>query len=54
METPSVPVNFVPAKTGESFHLGKVRIRIMEDGSRTGMSAIAELFACYNEDHYLL
>jgi hypothetical protein len=36
METPTVPINFVPAKEGESFMLGTVKIRIMEDGSRTG------------------
>jgi len=37
METPSVPINFVPAKSGDSFHLGVITIRIMEDGSRTDM-----------------
>jgi hypothetical protein len=36
METPSVPLNFVPAKEGEVLHLGTIVIRIMEDGSRTG------------------
>ena len=36
MQTPNVPVNHVPAKTGEIFSLGTVKIRIMEDGSRTG------------------
>jgi hypothetical protein len=36
METPRVPVNFVPAHEGETFKLGTVTIRIMEDGSRTG------------------
>jgi hypothetical protein len=36
METPSVPLNFVPAKEGEVLHLGTIIIRIMEDGSRTG------------------
>ncbi|EXJ81208.1 hypothetical protein A1O3_07498 [Capronia epimyces CBS 606.96] len=35
METPSVPVNFVPATAGESFKLGTITIRILEDGSRT-------------------
>lgn len=36
METPNVPLNFVPAKQGEVLHLGTIVIRIMEDGSRTG------------------
>lgn len=36
METPSVPINFVPARTGDTFKLGTLDIRIMEDGSRTG------------------
>lgn len=36
METPNVPLNFVPAKAGEVLHLGTIIIRIMEDGSRTG------------------
>lgn len=35
METPNVPLNFVPAKEGEVLSLGKITIRIMEDGSRT-------------------
>ena len=37
METPSVPINFVPAKAGDSFHLGVITIRILEDGKRTDM-----------------
>lgn len=36
METPQVPINFVPAKAGEVLDLGVIKIRIMEDGSRTG------------------
>ena len=36
MDTPTVPINFVPAKSGETFKLGTITIRIMEDGSRTG------------------
>ena len=35
MDTPSVPLNFVPAETGETFRVGTIQIRIMEDGSRT-------------------
>ncbi|KEF57910.1 uncharacterized protein A1O9_05832 [Exophiala aquamarina CBS 119918] len=35
MDTPSVPLNFVPAETGETFKVGTIQIRIMEDGSRT-------------------
>jgi len=35
METPRVPINFVPAKAGEVLKLGTITIRIMEDGSRT-------------------
>ncbi|KAF2754672.1 hypothetical protein EJ05DRAFT_503624 [Pseudovirgaria hyperparasitica] len=33
--TPTVPVNYVAAKAGETFKLGQITIRIMEDGSRT-------------------
>ncbi|KAF1344896.1 RmlC-like cupin domain-containing protein [Delphinella strobiligena] len=33
---PDVPINFVPATAGETFSLGPLTIRIMEDGSRTG------------------
>jgi len=36
METPRVPINFVPGKEGETFKLGTITIRILEDGSRTG------------------
>lgn len=36
---PKVPINFVPAKAGDTFPLGPMTIRIMEDGSRTGMTA---------------
>lgn len=35
--TPQVPIHFVPATVGETFKLGTLTIRIMEDGSRTGM-----------------
>ncbi|KAJ9499273.1 hypothetical protein H2202_005430 [Exophiala xenobiotica] len=35
METPTVPINFVPATSGETFKVGTITIRIMEDGSRT-------------------
>ncbi|KIV80602.1 hypothetical protein PV11_08093 [Exophiala sideris] len=35
MDTPNVPINFVPAKGGETFKVGTITIRIMEDGSRT-------------------
>ncbi|KAF2229591.1 RmlC-like cupin [Viridothelium virens] len=30
-----IPVNFVPAKTGELLHLGPIKMRVLEDGSRT-------------------
>ncbi|KAM3074111.1 hypothetical protein ACMFMG_003067 [Clarireedia jacksonii] len=33
--TPNVPINFVKAETGEVLSLGSVKLRIMEDGSRT-------------------
>ncbi|TKA42964.1 hypothetical protein B0A49_12315 [Cryomyces minteri] len=35
MPTNHIPVNYVPAKTGDIFSLGEITIRIMEDGSRT-------------------
>lgn len=33
---PDVPVNFVPATAGETFKLGPMTCRVMEDGSKTG------------------
>ncbi|OAL27336.1 hypothetical protein AYO22_03611 [Fonsecaea multimorphosa] len=42
METPTVPINFVPAKAGETFKVGTITIRIMEDGSRTDRIGSAE------------
>jgi len=38
---PNVPAAFVPAKSGDTFKLGTLTIRIMEDGSHTG-SVIAD------------
>ncbi|KAJ9608397.1 hypothetical protein H2200_007385 [Cladophialophora chaetospira] len=43
METPNVPINFVPAKSGETFKVGHITIRIMEDGSNTVSQLIAAL-----------
>ncbi|MCJ1454355.1 hypothetical protein MMC28_004708 [Mycoblastus sanguinarius] len=39
LPVPQVPINFVPAKAGEQYKLGAMTIRIMEDGSHTGISA---------------
>lgn len=36
---PDRPINFVPAKEGEILQLGVITIRIMEDGSRTGIQS---------------
>ncbi|KAH8805731.1 RmlC-like cupin domain-containing protein [Xylogone sp. PMI_703] len=33
--TPTVPINYVTATTGEIISLGPVKLRVMEDGSRT-------------------
>lgn len=33
---PQVPIHFIPATAGETFSLGQLTIRIMEDGSNTG------------------
>ncbi|PQE24558.1 Cupin domain-containing protein [Rutstroemia sp. NJR-2017a WRK4] len=33
--TPNVPINFVKAETGDILSLGSVKVRVMEDGSRT-------------------
>jgi hypothetical protein len=41
---PQVPINFVPATEGESFALGQISIRVMEDGSRTGMISRLKVF----------
>ena len=38
LEVPQGHVNFVPAKEGETFKIGPMTIRIMEDGSRTSKS----------------
>ncbi|KAJ0268724.1 hypothetical protein COL940_013121 [Colletotrichum noveboracense] len=35
--TDGIPVNFVPAKAGETFKLGLVTCRVLEDGSRTSL-----------------
>lgn len=35
---PDEAVNFVPIKEGETFKLGPMTCRVMEDGSRTGAS----------------
>jgi hypothetical protein len=51
METPSVPLNFVPAKEGEVLHLGTIIIRIMEDGSRTGTRPLFSLSEYHAPDH---
>ena len=40
METPRVPINFVSATAGESFLVGTIKIRILEDGSRTGLHIV--------------
>lgn len=34
---PNVPVHYVKAETGEVITLGNVKLRVLEDGSRTGM-----------------
>lgn len=41
MAMPRRPINFVPAKSGEILKLGHLTCRIMEDGSRTGVSFCA-------------
>ncbi|KAJ0383765.1 hypothetical protein COL922a_009796 [Colletotrichum nupharicola] len=35
--TDGIPVNFVPAKAGETFKLGLITCRVLEDGSRTSL-----------------
>jgi hypothetical protein len=37
IKIPDRPVNFVPAKAGETIYLGQITCRILEDGSNTGM-----------------
>lgn len=34
---PDVPIEFIPVKGGDIFALGTLTIRIMEDGSHTGI-----------------
>jgi hypothetical protein len=39
METPNVPIGFVPAKSGETMTAANgIICRILEDGSRTGVA----------------
>ncbi|KAI9689542.1 MAG: hypothetical protein M1822_010193 [Bathelium mastoideum] len=35
LPVPDVPLNFVPAKTGEVLTIGPAKLRVMEDGSNT-------------------
>lgn len=42
---PKVPVNFVPATEGEIIALGHMSLRILEDGSRTGLFPYFWLFS---------
>jgi len=51
---PNVPAAFVPAKSGDTFKLGTLTIRIMEDGSHTGSVVVDELSTQPNPDgmHY--
>lgn len=37
VSVPNVDINFVPVKGGETFKLGPITCRVMEDGSNTGM-----------------
>jgi len=36
LPTDNIPVNWVPAKSGEIIQLGPITMRVLEDGSRTG------------------
>ena len=38
---PDVPINFVPIREGETFKLGPMTCRVLEDGSRTGKITFA-------------
>lgn len=38
IKIPDRPLNFVPAKAGETIYLGQITCRILEDGSNTGIS----------------
>lgn len=37
IKIPDRPLNFVPAKAGETIYLGQITCRILEDGSNTGI-----------------
>ena len=37
LPTDHIPVNFVPAKSGEILKLGLITCRVLEDGSRTSV-----------------
>jgi hypothetical protein len=40
MEVPNRPVSFVPAKAGDVYTLGTMKLRVMEDGSNTGKQGL--------------
>ena len=44
VKTPNVPITFVQAKEGEVIALGSVKLRVMEDGSRTGTREYPSFF----------
>jgi hypothetical protein len=50
--TPTVPVQFVQAQAGEIISLGKIKLRVMEDGSNTGkispLMSLEDTHACFH------
>lgn len=47
---PQVPINFVPAQAGDTFKIGVMTIRVMEDGSHTGNSLPSTPFPPYHPE----
>ena len=46
IKIPDRPLNFVPAKAGETIYLGQITCRILEDGSNTGIHITSSLSKC--------
>lgn len=50
MEVPNRPVSFVPSHVGDVITLGTMKLRIMEDGSNTGMSTLQTLVKMFSQE----
>jgi hypothetical protein len=51
MEIPDRPLSFVPAKAGDVLTLGTMKLRVMEDGSNTGIHYTTNVYIKEKPDH---